>query len=325
MRNDHYRTLKFFFLATVALLTSFGLARPYCSGATDDAPPSNIKKYEWSLAVAPGEGNWPHWNLPVVAFDGNLWAVQDSRYSWSSRDGILWQRHKSNAGWGERYSSAVVFFQNKLWVLGGRNGPTNLRDYRNDVWSSGNGTDWKLETLHAAWALRDGLTALVHDAKLWVIGGGAVGAAQDAWFSPDGRRWTQAAATLPWPRDVHTEIFPFEGALWAIVFAAENQIWRTTDGVRWNRVAVDSPWGKMFHKDAVVFDGDIWVLGGADSNGDFVNDVWSSPDGLRWSQETNHAPWSPRAANYNVIFKDALWIYGGKNGKDDVWRLSARR
>ncbi len=270
------------------------------------------------------QGDWPHWNMPVAAFGGNLWAVQESSQAWSSSDGVTWQRHKSNAGWGERYLSAVVFFQNKLWVLGGRNGPVDLRDFQNDVWSSSNGTDWKLETPHAAWAPRDGLSALVHDGRLWVIGGGVAGSAQDAWFSPDGQHWNQAAKTLPWPREVHSEVFEFDGALWAIVFSAQNQVWRSADGFHWDHVAADAHWGAMFHKDAVVFDGKIWVLGGADFNGHFLNDVWSSPDGIHWTQEARHAPWSPRAANYNVVFNNELWIFGGKNGNDDVWRLSRR-
>lgn len=46
-----------------------------------------------------------------------------------------------------------------------------MNDYVNDVWSSKDGINWNLVTEHAGWTKRDALGAVVHNDKIYVMGG----------------------------------------------------------------------------------------------------------------------------------------------------------
>ena len=309
------------FISSTAILLALALTAILGFAGSGNSSASSGKDFRWVLAVPENQGEWPRWNMPVAAFDGKLWAVQESHQAWSSADGIHWQRHASNGGWGERFLPSVVFFQNELWVLGGRSGSVAQSTFWNDVWASANGTDWIVKTRQAAWSPRWDFTTLVFRDKLWVFGGKGAGAAHDAWSSSDGVNWARAAAALPWPAGAASEVFVYQDALWCFSFGETPQLWRSADGVQWTRTAVPAPWGKMLRKDVVVFGDRIWMMGGANVKGEFYNDVWSSANGVRWELIAEHAPWWPRLTNYSVVFDGKFWIYGGKNAKDDVWCL----
>ena len=91
-----------------------------------------------------------------------------------------------------------------MWILGGTENyyfgdDTSLK---NDVWSSADGKEWKRETASAPWSPRAYHAAVVHDGKLWVIGGGnyvpKYRALNDVWSSPDGVNWQQVTDRAPW-------------------------------------------------------------------------------------------------------------------------------
>ena len=46
------------------------------------------------------------------------------------------------------------------------------KSLKNDVWSSADGKEWKLETAKAPWSPRAYHAAVVHAGKLWVSGAG---------------------------------------------------------------------------------------------------------------------------------------------------------
>ena len=84
-----------------------------------------------------------------------------------------------------------------MWILGGTENyyfgdNTSLK---NDVWSSADGKTWECVTPHAGWSPRGYLQAVVHEGKIWVMGGGnyvpRYQALNDVWSSPDGVHWTQ--------------------------------------------------------------------------------------------------------------------------------------
>lgn len=69
---------------------------------------------------------------------------------WSSSNGIRWTG-RPKTDWGERAGMAYAFFAGRFWMLGGMR---SWDDFRNDVWSSTNGTEWSQVTPHAAWPAR---------------------------------------------------------------------------------------------------------------------------------------------------------------------------
>ena len=110
-------------------------------------------------------GGWFNGRLPGHGASGEVW---------SSTDGVNWTMVTKKAGWSPRIAAGAVAFKGRMWILGGTENyyfgdDTSLK---NDVWSSADGKEWKRETASAPWSPRAYHAAVVHDGKLWVIGGG---------------------------------------------------------------------------------------------------------------------------------------------------------
>lgn len=85
----------------------------------------------------------------VTVFKGKLWLIAGTQNLgpdsvkndiWSSIDGINWVLEKESAAFSPRYSHQVEFFDDKLWLIGGKNSSSKSL---NEVWVSDNGVDWR--------------------------------------------------------------------------------------------------------------------------------------------------------------------------------------
>ncbi len=64
---------------------------------------------------------------------------------WRTKDGVKWEKILNNADWGKRMiSNHINIFNNRMWVMGG-NGDANGINPLNDLWSSEDGINWRLE------------------------------------------------------------------------------------------------------------------------------------------------------------------------------------
>ena len=234
----------------------------------------------------------------TLAFGGRMWLMggwyngrlpghSASNEVWSSRDGANWTQVTSHAGWTPRLAAGAVVFKGKMWILGGTENyyfgdDTSLK---NDVWSSADGKKWECVTPHAGWSPRGYLPAVVHDGKIWVMGGGnyvpRYHALNDVWSSPDGVHWTQATPAAPWhPR------------LWFSAAAYRDR---------------------------------LWVLGGWSNNpSENWGDVWYSRDGRNWKALKSNRIWKARHEESVYVFQDKLWVAGGhaRPLNSEVWSLS---
>ncbi len=137
-------------------------------------------------------------------FNGRLPGHGASNEVWSSADGETWEQVTGAAAWSPRLAAGLVVFQGRMWLLGGTQNYYfgNEKSLKNDVWSSADGKAWKLETASAPWSPRAYHGAVVHDGKLWVLGGGnyvpKYQARSDVWCSADGVRWEQVTQAAPW-------------------------------------------------------------------------------------------------------------------------------
>ncbi|MBE8190524.1 MAG: hypothetical protein HAW58_06740 [Candidatus Thioglobus sp.] len=187
--------------------------------------------------------------------------------------------------WAGRLDHTSVIFDNKMWVLGGRD---NSRF--NDVWSSSDGITWTQVTASAAWPKRNSHTSVVFNNKMWVIGGaGGTGAGDtrnDVWSSSDGINWDQATANASWSaRFEHTSLV-FDNKIWVIggsvasgVAAGDDRhdIWYSEDGVNWTEADAAASWTVRRELSSLTFDNKMWVLGGTDlSSSSYFNDIWST-------------------------------------------------
>ena len=118
-----------------------------------------------------------------------------------------------------------------------------------EVWSSTDGASWTLENPHAPWEGRHTAGYVVHNGRMWIVGGDCnQGHYQnDIWSSADGIHWDLANDHVPWaPRVLHYTL-AFDGRIWVMggqtipnfadadeVF--HNDVWSSDDGVNWTQV-----------------------------------------------------------------------------------------
>ncbi len=125
---------------------------------------------------------WKHSDLPAAfVFKDKMWMMggrklpgsECSNEVWSSTDGANWDR-VGNAAWSPRLAPGFVVFKDRMWVMGGTSDFYNNNDstLKNDIWSSADGKEWKLELANAPWSKRTHGKAIVFDGKIWILGGG---------------------------------------------------------------------------------------------------------------------------------------------------------
>lgn len=200
---------------------------------------------------------------------------------------------------------------------------------------------WINVTMEAPFAPRDGAGALVHNERMWLLGGWNRAdkthyprlCSNDVWSSVDGKSWKQERANtylddgfdgqLDWEGRHTAGYVVHNNKMWIVGGDAnqghyQNDVWNSTDGVHWKPVSTSVPWGPRALHYAVAFKDKIWVMGGqtmpgfAPADEIFYSDVWNSSDGVNWSRVADKAPWAPRGAiGGNAVFKDRLWILGG--------------
>jgi hypothetical protein len=268
------------------------------------APPrdvwSSADGKSWTLVTK--EAPWKHSDLPMtLAFQGRMWLMGGwfngrlpghcaSNAVWASADGAQWEQVTARAGWSPRLAAGAVVFKDRMWLLGGTEDYYfgDERSLKNDVWSSADGKQWKLETAHAPWAPRAYHAAVVHDGKLWVFGGGN--------YVPK--------------------------------YHAFHDVWSSTDGVRWEQVTEHAPWAPRIWFSAVAYRDRLWVLGGwSNQPAKNWGDVWYSRDGKDWQQLKSRVIWKARHEHSAYVFRDRIWVAGGHAQplSSEVWSLQVPR
>ena len=111
------------------------------------------KQWTCAVEVAP----WEHSDLSVaLVYKNRMWfmggrklpGAENSNKVWSSPDGAQWTLETDSPGWCPRVSPSFVVFKDRMWVMGGTENfyDDNDQTLKNDVWSSADGKEWKLET-----------------------------------------------------------------------------------------------------------------------------------------------------------------------------------
>jgi N-acetylneuraminic acid mutarotase len=235
-------------------------------------------------------------------------------------ESLAWINVDATAHWTPRSGHAALVFENKMWILGGRDG----EGPKNDVWYSTNGANWTLATATTQWSPREEHSSVVFDNRMWVIGGS--GRRNDVWSSSDGIDWNQVTSSAGWTgRSRHSSIV-FDNRMWVIGGSDENpdpgkrahknDVWYSGDGANWASATLEAPWVGRDDHTSIVLQDRIWVIGGGrmllgpdDSTG--LSDVWSSGDGSDWTRATDTAPWINRVDHSSVVFDGQLWLIGG--------------
>jgi len=326
--------------------------------------------YEWKLvtmkaAFAPRDG------AGIVSYRGKMWLLGGwnpnnalkaffpltcNNEVWSSADGLDWKLERANtfrgitienmkkfdakADWEGRHTAGYIVYQDAMWIVGG---DCNQGHYQPDVWKSSDGKAWT--NVNAGkptpWGQRALHHTLVHDDKIWVIGGQTVpqfAAAEEAfyrdiWISSDGIDWKQVTPKEPfWPqRGMIGGSAVMNGRIWILGGGTYdtaklpqrkyfNDVWSSANGIDWKQHTANAPWHPRQYHDVAVWDNCLWVMEGFHEKGGNRNDVWYSSDGENWT-ELPKTPWKPRHAASLVVHDGHLWMIAGNNMEPDVWKL----
>lgn len=225
----------------------------------------------------------PGVNVPIrFVLAGKMWLVTNNGQYLCSGDGQSWEKIDRPMPWQPRVAAGSVIHAGKAWVMGGYARGKRL----NDVWSSADGLNWKLETAAAAWSPRQ-----LHDnvqsfrGRLWVVGGGIQNyhpfkAYRDVWSSEDGIDWRQETDLAPWVGRYWASTAVYADRLWLFggfrtepVWENRGDVWYTADGCTWHELKTPAAWSARHEISPYVYKGRLWVVGG--NAWPLLNDVWS--------------------------------------------------
>ena len=264
------------------------------------APPrdvwSSADGKSWKQVTA--EAPWKYSDLPMtVVFKDKMWLMGGwyngrleghgaTNEIWSSTDGAKWELAEKGERWTPRIASGLVTFKDKMWILGGTENYYfgDESSSKNDVWSSSDGQNWTRVTEHAGWSPRAYHQAVVHDGKMWVMGGGN--------YVPK--------------------------------YSANNDVWSSEDGEHWTQVTEHAGWSPRDWFSAVVYRDRVWVLGGwSNEPSKNHGDVWYSKDGKDWKEFKTETIWKERHEHSTYVFQDKIWVVAGHAQplSNEVWSL----
>jgi hypothetical protein len=270
---------------------------------------------------------------------------------WSSENGADWTLVKPNtfkdrsfdlsSDWEGRHTAGYAVFRGRMWIIGG---DCNQRHYQNDVWNSTDGKTWTRITDDVPWAPRALHYTVVHNDKIYVMGGQTMPAFAkaeevyycDVWTTTDGVSWKQVTPQEPYwsPRGMIGGSAVMNDRIWILGGGTydtpqtptrkfHNDVWSSADSVHWKQHTAAAPWHPRQYHDVAVWDDRLWVMEGYHQQSGNRNDVWHSSDGETW-HEVKNTPWKPRHAASVFVHDGSLWMVAGNNMESDVWRLRRR-
>jgi len=287
------------------------------------------------------------WPMPVLPIAAEIWVrVSDAM---NSATNVLigpmkiseyhWEEVNTNCAWQARDGAGVLVYDEKMWLLGGWNPYLEewLPGYTcSEVWNSTDGENWTFVT-DAPWGGRHTAGWLVHDDKMWIVGGDWNSGEQqmDVWNSTDGLNWNLVLDTLPMEvrmthmvASLNDEIIYFGGQTLTFLdfVGAEwySDVWSSSDGENWTELTDSAGWhprgqvqGNFVRNDT------LWLVGGGTYDARFMySDVWYTANGANWTMVTEAADFTPRQYQDMGVFDNRLWLCGGYEGignMQDVW------
>ena len=244
----------------------------------------------------------------VIAKDGNGGQTESEIFTFSTK-GLRIERLTNNTAFSARMRHTSVVFNDKVWVIGGRDVTGKL----NDVWNSDDGITWNDVTSSNQFTKRENHASVVFNNKIWVIGGldsnGIL--KNDIWNSDDGITWSEVTNNAPFSFRVAHTATVFNNKIWIIGGTAGmggtfNDVWSSSDGINWTEENSNASFSPLFDHTVSVFNNKMWLV--------FGIEIWNSDDGVLWTEVVNPTPLLHRTKHTSVVFDDAIFLIAGYNG-----------
>ena len=265
-----------------------------------------------------------------------------------------WRKDSAANAWSGRDGAGLLDLDGNTYMLGGWNPAWPGTDTCSEVWMRPRGRSTWQRLADAPWAPRHTAVWLVHDGKVWVLGGDTLGSyyQKDVWCGTPfqgGVRWRCVDAVAPWadPGRVLHVGYSFDGRI--VIMGGQTldefvgatgranlpspyyrDVWTWKDGCGWQQVADDQPWAPCgMVMGGPIKDGHMWLIGGGcyDTAGNpriYKNSVWKSCNATDWKCVTPAAAFPPRQFNNAEVLGDKLVLFAGWSGVNmkDLWSSS---
>ncbi len=234
---------------------------------------------------------------------GDVWNSLDYGNTWNN---IL--QTNDDTHWPARAYFQAVSKGDFMYILGGQNfnivqnpGIPDLppfysqSDFFNDVWRSEDGVNWTNMTENAGWSERAGLSSVVFNNEIYVMGGSVN---DDSSITPSG------------PARIYY-----------------NDVWKSENGTDWELLTENAPWAPRAGGVAVVKDGYIYMIGGEDGFicnpqtprcPPYYNDVWRTQNGVDWELVNESCSWTARPGHQVVVAQNRFVLFGGFGLGSDI-------
>ncbi|RRQ50703.1 hypothetical protein DZC72_09295 [Maribacter algicola] len=223
-------------------------------------------------------------NHSVLVYKNKVWVIggvddlgNELNDIWNSNDGINWRRISRWTSIGSIANNSSVIFKDRIYIFIGSGEVTTK------VWSSSDGSIWRLETSNA-FPVRNYTRAIAFKDYLYVVGGldrDSGSYSNDVWASHDGIFWRK---NLPGPSPDPSQERIF------------------------------SP--RIEHT-MTEYNGRVWIIGGKEEGNNFSNEIWSTSNMKYWKKHRNLPKSATLSSHASLLYGDELWILGGYHQQSD--------
>ena len=232
-------------------------------------------------------------NHSLLTYKGKMWLIgginDDNEILsdiWNTEDGMHWNQVRSLSPLTEIGQNNSIVFKGRLFIFLG-----NGREHE-QVWSSSDGINWRMETQNA-FPVRNHYKTIVYKENIYIIGGLLRGSelTNEIWASTDGIHWflKRPATSMFESRINHTAIV-FDGKVWIIGGQSWDKtgtrkfygdIWYSSDMKYWFKYDKKQPLVKGLHShESLNYNNKLWIFGGYrpdSSMSDLLEDnIWSA-------------------------------------------------
>lgn len=270
-----------------------------------------IGGFKWKSGGASGDLV----NQPIL-FKGKIWVIDGQMKSsqiWCSEDGKEWHLVAKGPQSLGRRNSAILLFDDKLWVIGGWG--TKPNEY---IWCSVDGVHWKNLTHGFDFKTQPFCftQAVVLNNEIWIFD--STNEETHVWHSKDGQKWEEVSETIDFHQDYvsHNRIFVFKNKIWNPSIANES-FSVSRDGIQWPYSTIRFPSSGISDYVCSIFQGKLWMIGwfGSDS---FYNSVWCSKDGIHWTSVGSRNPFKMSPGSFLAPHNGKLFLFQGEG----IWSSS---
>jgi N-acetylneuraminic acid mutarotase len=222
------------------------------------------------------------------------------------------------------YHAATVFDE-RMWISGGLNVATKLKDVR----FSADGLTWtKTHDMHTAVY---GHKLVSFDGLVHLGGYDGTKYYNNILASSNGVDFDTVHPGTLWKARGFFGALVFDNRLWIIggkglngaTAECYNDVWSTADLIHWDRSITTAPWQKRACFGCCVWDGRMWIIGGRDTEGAVqtaLKDTWYSRDGMTWHKGFDF-PTTVYGNTVNVI-DNKIRVVGGVGNEHNVYQMN---